>query len=63
KQREITELYRTGQEFGLLAVVRTKDIPSYKRFLENIYTTSEIHDTISTLVIDEKLPATFQPFG
>ena len=61
-RHEIVELYRTGEEYGLFAVVRTGSIAEYRKFLESLYATGKIQDTISTLVIDEKLPATFKPF-
>lgn len=59
---EIVELYRTGEEYGLLGVARTGSIDGYRQFLESLYNTGKIQDTISTLVIDEKLPAIFMPF-
>ncbi|MEX2683465.1 MAG: hypothetical protein Q6373_017950 [Candidatus Sigynarchaeota archaeon] len=59
---EIVDLYRTGEEYGLFAVVRTSSISDYRQFLEAMYRTGKIQDTISTLVIDEKLPAIFKPF-
>jgi DNA-binding Lrp family transcriptional regulator len=59
---EIVELYRTGEEYGLLGVARTGSIDGYRQFLESLYKTGKIQDTISTLVIDEKLPAIFKPF-
>ncbi len=59
---EIVELYRTGEEYGLYAVARTESIAGYREFLESLYRTGKVQDTISTLVIDEKLPAIFKPF-
>lgn len=59
----ITELYRTGQEYGILATVRTESIEGYKAFIESLYRTGKIQDSISTLVIDEKMPLTFRPFS
>lgn len=61
--QNIAELYRTGQEFGILAVVRTESIEGYRSFIESLYQTGDIQDSISTLVIDEKMPVTFQPFS
>jgi DNA-binding Lrp family transcriptional regulator len=60
---EIVELYRTGEEYGLFAIARTSSIAGYRQFLESLYKTGKIQDTISTLVIDEKLPAIFKPFN
>ncbi|MHA1683429.1 MAG: Lrp/AsnC ligand binding domain-containing protein [Promethearchaeota archaeon] len=62
KTEEIVELYRTGEEYGILAVVRTSSVEKYRDFLEELYRTGEIQDSISTLVIDEKMAATFKPF-
>ncbi|MBD3185672.1 hypothetical protein GF325_02490 [Candidatus Bathyarchaeota archaeon] len=61
-RQEIVDLYRTGEEFGLLAVVRTGNVLEYRKFLESLYNSREIQDSISTLVIDERLPSTFLPF-
>ncbi|MHA1371459.1 MAG: Lrp/AsnC family transcriptional regulator [Promethearchaeota archaeon] len=61
--REIVELYRTGQEYGLLAVVRTRSIRDYRRLLKDLYETGKIQDTFTTLVIEEHLPAIFRPFA
>ncbi|MBN2149907.1 MAG: Lrp/AsnC family transcriptional regulator [Candidatus Lokiarchaeota archaeon] len=61
-REEIAELYRTGEEYGLYAVARTGSIAEYREFLESLYLTGKVQDTVSTLVIDEKLPAIFKPF-
>ncbi|HME55993.1 MAG TPA: Lrp/AsnC family transcriptional regulator [Candidatus Lokiarchaeia archaeon] len=59
---EIVELYRTGEEYGILAVVRTGSIAEYRQFLESLYRTGKLQDTVSTLVIDEKMPSTYRPY-
>lgn len=59
---KIVELYRTGQEFGLLAVVRTGSIKEYRNFIESLYKSKKIQDSNTTIVIDEKLPSIFKPF-
>lgn len=61
-QANIIELYRTGQEFGIMAVIRTEDIIEYRNFIENLYKTGKLQDSITTFVIDEKMPAQFKPF-
>lgn len=61
-ENQIVELYRTGEEYGLFATVRTASIAEYRLFIEGLYRTGKIQDSISTLVIDEKLPAVFKPF-
>ncbi|MCP4763126.1 MAG: Lrp/AsnC family transcriptional regulator [archaeon] len=62
EKNEIVECYRTGQEYGILAVVRTMNIPKYNNLIKSLYETGEIQDSISTLVIDEQMPAIFKPF-
>lgn len=59
----IVEIHRTGQEYGLLAVIRTESIAQYRIFIEDLYKSGKIQDSITTLVIDEKLPSTFKPFN
>lgn len=54
EQPEIFDLYRTGENYGLLAVVRTSDIDSFNRFLQNLYIDSRILDTHTTLVLEER---------
>ena len=54
KQPQILDLYRTGENYGLLAIVRTKDIESYNKFIQNLYTNSRIIDTHTTLVLEER---------
>ena len=54
KQPEIFDLYRTGENYGLLAVVRTPDINTYNQFLQNLYTDSRIIDTHTTLVLEQR---------
>ena len=53
-QPQISDLYRTGENYGLLAIVRTKDIDSYNSFIQNLYTDSRIIDTHTTLVLEER---------
>jgi len=62
KRDEIVELHRTGEEYGIFAVVRTGSIAEYRQFLESLYRTGKLQDTVSTLAIDEKMPSTFKPF-
>lgn len=53
-QPEIYELYRTGENYGLMAVVRTTDIDSYNLFIQHLYTDARILDTISILALEER---------
>ncbi|KKN62794.1 hypothetical protein LCGC14_0508550 [marine sediment metagenome] len=50
---EITDLYRIGEEYGLLAVVRVKKIEKYGSFIRNLYLSEEIEDTFTNFVLDE----------
>jgi ribosomal protein S18 acetylase RimI-like enzyme/DNA-binding Lrp family transcriptional regulator len=59
---EIINLYRTGQEFGLLAVVRTKTKEEYRNFIQKIYSTKKFQDSHTIFVLDERMPSTFQPY-
>ena len=53
-QPEIADLYRTGENYGLLAIVRTQDIESYNKFIQKLYNDSHILDTHTTLVLEER---------
>lgn len=51
---EITDLYRTGEEYGLLAIVRVHDASEYNAFLLKLYDSRDVIDTYTTLVLDER---------
>jgi len=51
---EIFDLYRTGEEYGLLATVRVKDVSEYNSFLLRLYSSRDIIDTYTTLVLEER---------
>jgi len=51
---QISDLYRTGEEYGLLATVRVKDASEFNSFLLRLYDSKEIIDTYSTLVLEER---------
>jgi len=51
---EISDLYRTGEEYGLLAVLRVKDVLEYNSFLLRLYDSKDIIDTYTTLVLEER---------
>jgi len=55
---EITDLYRIGEEYGLLAIVRVKKIEDYGSFIRNLYHSEEIEDTFTNFVLDELKPYT-----
>lgn len=51
---EITDLYRTGEEYGLLAIVRVRDVSDYNAFLLKLYDSTDILDTYTTFVLEER---------
>lgn len=51
---EITDLYRTGEDYGLLAITRVRDVFEYNAFLLKLYHSKEIIDTYTTLVLEER---------
>jgi len=52
--KEITDLYRTGEDYGLLAIIRVSDISRYDSFLLKLYDSKDIMDTHTTLVLEER---------
>jgi Lrp/AsnC family leucine-responsive transcriptional regulator len=51
---EIFDLYRTGEEYGLLATVRVKDVSDYNSFLLRLYESKGIMDTYTNAVLEER---------
>lgn len=51
---EISDLYRTGEEYGLLAILNVRDVSEYNSFLLRLYDSRDIIDTYSTLVLEER---------
>jgi DNA-binding Lrp family transcriptional regulator len=51
---EITDLYRTGEEYGLLAIVRVRDVSEYNAFLLKLYGFKDVIDTYTTFVLEER---------
>jgi len=51
---EISDLYRTGEEYGLLAVLRVRSVSEYNSFLLRLYGSKDILDTYTTLVLEER---------
>ncbi len=60
---EVIDLYRTGEDFGLLAIVRTPDISAYNSFLRRLYQTVDVEDTHTVLVIEEQMPSILPVYG
>lgn len=51
---EIVDLYRTGEDYGLLAVVRVKSVDDYNGFLVRLYAFEDVLDTFSVIVLEER---------
>lgn len=62
KMNEVTDLYRTGEDYGLLAIIRISNISQYNSFLLRLYETKDILDTCTTLVLEERKISTL-PLG
>ena len=51
---EITDLYRTGEEYGLLAIIRVQDLAEYNAFLLRLYDSKDVIDTYTTLILEQR---------
>jgi len=51
---EVTDLYRTGEEYGLLAFVRVRDTAEFNSLLLRLYGSKDVLDTYTTLVLEER---------
>jgi TATA-box binding protein (TBP) (component of TFIID and TFIIIB) len=51
--KNITDLFRIGEQYGLFAIVRVKEIEDYATFIRSLYNTEEIEDTYTNFVLDE----------
>ncbi len=58
KMQEITHLFRIGEQYGLFAIVRVRNIEDYASFIKYLYDTEEIEDTFTIFVLDELKPYT-----
>ena len=54
----MTDLFRIGEQYGLFAIIRVKNIEDYAIFMKDLYDTGEIEDTYSNFVLDELKPHT-----
>jgi Lrp/AsnC family leucine-responsive transcriptional regulator len=54
QMNEITDLYRTGEDYGLLAIAMVKDVSQYNSLLLKLYTSKDIIDTYTVLVLEER---------
>ena len=51
---EITDLYRTGEDYGLLAIAMVKDVLQYNSLILRLYASKDIIDTHTVLVLEER---------
>jgi DNA-binding Lrp family transcriptional regulator len=51
--REVWDLYRTSEDYSLLATVRTSSIVAYNQFLRNLYENQDVLDTESYVSLEE----------
>ena len=58
RKQEITHLFRIGEQYGLFAIVRVRNIEDYASFIKYLYETEEIEDTFTIFVLDELKPYT-----
>lgn len=58
KNPRITDLFRIGEQYGLFAIIRVKEIEDYGNFIKELYDTEEIEDTYTNFVLDELKPYT-----
>ncbi len=56
KRKEITDLFRIGENYGLLAVVRVKEIEDFGGFIKDLYESEDegIEDTFTNFILDER---------
>lgn len=50
---EVWDLYRTSEDYTLFAIVRTKSVESFNRFLRKLYENENILDTQSNISLEE----------
>ncbi|MFX1410521.1 MAG: Lrp/AsnC ligand binding domain-containing protein [Promethearchaeota archaeon] len=54
----ITDLFRIGEQYGLFAIIRVRNVEDYASFIKYLYETEEIEDTFTNFVLDELIPYT-----
>jgi DNA-binding Lrp family transcriptional regulator len=58
KNKNITHLFRIGEQYGLFAIIRVKKIEDYAIFIRDLYNSEDIEDTYSNFVLDELISYT-----
>jgi len=56
--KDITDLFRIGEQHGLFAIVRVKKVEDYADFIRDLYQSDEIEDTLTSFVLDELMTFT-----
>ena len=56
--KNITDIFRIGEQLGLFAIVRVKKVEDYADFIRDLYQSNEIEDTLTTFVLDELITYT-----
>ena len=56
--KNITDLFRIGEQYGLFAIVRVEKIEDYATFIKDLYSSEEIEDTYTNFILDELIPYT-----
>lgn len=52
--REIADLYRTSEDYGLLAIVQVQNVHEYNKFIVKLYDLKSVIDTFSILILEER---------
>ncbi len=55
-EKNIFELYRTGEDSGLLAIVRANGLEGFNTFIKNLYQNYDILNTHTTVSVESHLP-------
>jgi len=58
KMNEVTDLYRTGEDYGLFAIMKARDISQYNSLLLKLYNSKDVIDTHTTFVLEERKTST-----
>ena len=58
KKKEITDLFRIGEQYGLFAIVQVNEIEDYGKLIRELYDTEEIEDTFTNFILDSLIPYT-----
>jgi DNA-binding Lrp family transcriptional regulator len=57
KKKEITDLFRIGEQYGLFAIIRVREIKEFGNFIRKLYY-EKIEDTFTNFILDERISYT-----